>query len=220
MQKKILSLAVMMAMVAAYGNMVSWNIWNLFEATAANAAVATSTQTIMLTVTSTITLTLATSTVNLGTLTPGSPNTATTSLSVTTNEYNGWYLSVKRDDAASTLNMNGAAVPNITFPDATAWTYAAPNGTTAALVGANLSFRVYQTGTDAALYSAALWGADDTAPNALLAGFPTASQRIAGVSSYVGAAQPVVYGFRADAPGTQQSGVYSGTITFTALTNP
>ena len=220
MKNKIISLAIMVAMVAVYGNLVSWNLWNFFEATAANAAVATSTQTIVLTVTSTITLTLATSTVNLGTLSPGSPNTATTSLSVTTNGYNGWYLSVKRDDAASSLNMNGAAVPNVAFPDATAWTYGSPNATTSALVGANLSFRVFQTGTDAPLYSAALWGADDTAPNALLAGFPTASERIAGVASYVGAAQPVVYGFRADAPGTQQSGVYSGTVTFTALTNP
>ncbi|MBU0545647.1 hypothetical protein KKA13_00110, partial [Patescibacteria group bacterium] len=151
---------------------------------------------------------------------PGSPNSATTSLSVTTNENNGWYLSVKRDDTTTTLNMNGAVAPDITLPDATAWTYASPNATTSANVGSNLSFRVYNTGTDAALYSAALWGADDTVPNALLAGFPATSQRIAGISSYVGSAQTVVYGFRADAPGTQQSGAYSGTITFTALSTP
>lgn len=184
----------------------------------ANAASDSKTQTINLTVTSTITLTLNQSIVNLGTLVPGVPQTATTSLQVSTNEYAGWNLQVKRDDATSTLNLNGTSTPDVQFPDATAWTYSSPNGNTAP--GANLSFRVEQTGTDAALYSAALWGANDTNGTALYAGFPTANQRIAGLASYVGTAQTVVYKFRADAPATQQSGNYSGTITFTAITNP
>jgi len=220
MRKKILSFVVLASMIFAYGNLMAWNLSGMFGAETANAASTTSVQTITLDVTSTITLTLATGTVALGTLVPGVANTVDTSLSVTTNEYNGWYLSVKRDDAATTLNMNGASTPNITYPDATAWNYSAPNATTSANVGANLSFHVKNTGTDAALTSSTLWGADDTAPNALFAGFPVSSQRIAGISSYVSSAQTVAYTIRADAPGTQQSGAYSGTITFTALSTP
>jgi hypothetical protein len=184
----------------------------------ANAASDSETQTINLIVTSTITLTLGESVVNLGTLVPGTPQTATTSLAVTTNDYAGWNLQVRRDDATSTINLNGTSTPDVTFPDATEWTYSTPNGNTSP--GANLSFRVQQTGTDGALYSSGLWGANDTDGTALYAGFPTTNQRIAGIASYVGAAQNVVYKFRADAPGTQQSGTYSGTITFTAITNP
>lgn len=209
--KKVLSIVVLASMVLAGGNLLSG---------IANASSDTEVQTITLSVTSTLTMTLADGTVDLGTLTPGVANTATTSLSVTTNEYNGWYLSVKRDDAVTTLNMNGVAIPNVTYPDAAGWTYASPNATTSANVGANLSFRVLQTGTDAALYDAGLWGANDALPSALLAGFPITSQRIAGVASYVAVPQTVAYEFRADAPGTQQSGAYSGTITFTALSTP
>lgn len=215
MRRKILSAVIAVMMIVGGSGLLS-----LAKVQVAKAVQATGTQTIVLTVTSTITLTLATSTVNLGTLAPGTPLNATTSLSVTTNDGNGWNLQVRRDDATTTLNLNGTSTPDTTFPDATDWTYATPNATTSANVGANLSFRVFQTGTDAALYNSSWWGSDDTAPNALFAGFPAVDQQIATVASYVGAAQSVVYGFRADAPGTQPGGTYIGTVTFTAITNP
>ncbi len=213
--RRTISFVILIAMFCA-----SVGILGLVNLKPANAASDSDTQTIILTVTSTITLTLATTTVDLGTLVPGTPITGNTSLSVTTNDYSGWNLQVKRDDAGSTLNLNGTSTPDVAFPDATGWNYSSPNATTSPEVGANLSFRVYQTGTDVALYNSSWWGSDDTAPNALYAGFPTTDQQIATIATYVGGAQTVAYGFRADAPGTQQSGVYTGTVTFTAITNP
>ncbi|MGB9847750.1 MAG: hypothetical protein ACPLKV_00845, partial [Minisyncoccia bacterium] len=98
-------------------------------------------QTISVTVTSTLTFNLATTSIPLGTLTPGTPIIATTTSTVITNSGSGWQLSVKRDDATSTLDLD--ADPNVDFPDATAW-----NGSNSSdTPGANLSFRVYQTGT-------------------------------------------------------------------------
>jgi hypothetical protein len=208
--RRILSFVVLTALVAGSAGMLS-----LFNMQVAKAASDTESQTIVLTVTSSITLTLATSTVDLGTLAPGVPITSDTSLTVVTNNYNGWNLQVRRDDATSTLNLNGTSTPDVTFPDATAW-----DGTNSSLTpGANLSFKVLQTGTDAGLYNATWWGADDAAA-ALYAGFPTTNQQIATIASYAGVTQNVAYRIRADAPGTQQSGVYSGVVTFTAITNP
>ncbi|HRY36624.1 MAG TPA: hypothetical protein P5230_01935 [Candidatus Magasanikbacteria bacterium] len=206
MRRKLLSFIVLMAMFTAYSGYLNLGI--------AQAAEDSDQQTIVLYVTSTITLTLATSTINLGTLTPGTPITGNTSLTVTTNDYNGFNLQVKRDDGTSTLDLD--ASPTVDFPDATAWNYSSPNSS--ATPGANLSFRLMETGTDAALVSTTLWGAD--AGTKLWAGFPSSNQRVTGIDSYVGAAQNVAYELRADAPATQQSGQYTGTVTFTAITNP
>lgn len=179
------------------------------------------TQTITLTATTTITLTLATNTVALGTLTPGTPITATTSLTVSTNSGSGWNLQTRRDDATTTLDLNSD--PTIDFPDATAWspgTFCTTAGNATSTPGANLSFRVNQAGTSpSGLYCATWWGANDTS-SALYAGFPSGNQQIARNNAFDGSAQTVVYGFRADAPSTQAGGDYSGTITMTAIVNP
>lgn len=169
-------------------------------------------QTISVSVTSTLTFSVATSTLAFGTLTPGAAVTATTSATVSTNAANGWTLSIKRDDANSTLDLSTDAATD--FPDYTAWTYSSPNSTTSP--GATLSFRVMNTGTDAALYSSTWWGSDDTT-NAKYAGLPPTSQSIATIGSYVATSQSVVYKFRADAPATQKTGSYDGAITLTAL---
>lgn len=167
-------------------------------------------QTISVTVTTTLTFNLATTTVPLGTLTPGTPIIATTSCSVQTNSSGGWQLSVKRDDANSTLDLDSN--PSIDFPDATAW-----NGSNSSdTPGANLSFRVYQTGTTpSGLYNSSYWGTNDSSPK--WAGFPASSVAIASINTYQSSTQTVVYGFRIDAPATQASGAYSGSITLTAL---
>ena len=207
MRRKLLSFIVLMAMFTAYSGYLNLGV--------AKAAEDSEQQTIVLYVTSTITLTLATSTINLGTLTPGTPVNGNTSLTVTTNDHNGFNLQVKRDDTDSTLDLDADGTVN--FPDATAWNYSAPNATTSPEVGANLSFRLMVAGTDAALQNTGFWGTDGAK---LWAGFPTTNQRVTGISSWVGAAQNVAYEFRADAPATQESGQYTGTITFTAITNP
>lgn len=167
-------------------------------------------QTINVTVTTTLTFNIATDTIALGTLTPGTPIIATTSCTVETNSGTGWQLSAKRNDANSTLDLN--TDESMDFPDATAW-----NGSNSTETpGANLSFRVYQTGTTpAGLYSATYWGTNDSSPK--WAGFPSASVAIASLNSYQTGTQTVVYGFRIDAPSTQASGAYSGSITLTAV---
>jgi len=167
-------------------------------------------QTIQVTVTTTLTFNLATNTVPLGILTPGTPITATTSCTVETNSSSGWQLSVKRDDATSTLDLD--TDPSIDFPDATAW-----NGSNSTdSPGANLSFRVYQTDTTpSGLYNSTYWGTSDASPK--WAGFPPTSQMIASIDNYQSGTQTVVYGFRIDAPSSQASGAYSGSITLTAL---
>ncbi len=183
----------------------------------ANAATSTGSQTLTATVLQTITLTLGTSTVPLGSLTPGAPVFATTSLTIASNSSAGVTLAVNRNSVTSTLVHSDTTT---TFPDATAWN--GSNSTTTNLVGANLHFKVAQTGTDAGLYSSTFWGPNDTdgASNAKYAGFPSASQTIASNASYVASNQTIVSRYRMDAPATQKSGSYSGGITYTATTNP
>ena len=181
----------------------------------AHAQVSTSTnQTINLTVNQTITLTLSSATLNLSSLTPGVPVSATSSATVSTNSATGWNLKVNRVSAPSTL-----ASSSITFPDFTAWN--GSNSTTTDLIGANLHFRVMQTGTLAGLYSSTFWGTTDTdgAAGAKYGGFPTTAQTIASTSTYTGTAQTVIMKVRADAPATQQATNYTGQVTVTAITN-
>ncbi|MFA6365155.1 MAG: hypothetical protein WCW78_02015 [Candidatus Paceibacterota bacterium] len=180
------------------------------------AQVSTSTnQTINLTVNQTITLTLSSTTLNLSSLTPGVPVSATSSATVSTNAATGWNLKVNRVSAPSTL-----ASSSITFPDFTSWN--GSNSTTTDLIGANLHFRVMQTGTAAGLYSSIFWGSSDTdgAAGAKYGGFPTTAQTIASTSTYGGTAQVVIMKIRADAPATQQATNYTGQVTVTAITNP
>lgn len=186
-------------------------------APAANASTSTSTtQTINLTVNEVITLSLLGANLNLPALTPGTPVTATTSATVTTNASAGWQLDIARNSATSTI-----ASGTITFPDQTPFTGA--NATTSANLqngGKVLAFRAYQTGTSAGVYNTSTWGTDDTVPNALWAGIPTSTVVTVSTSSYTGAGQTIVYGVRADAPATQVATTYTGIITVTAIALP
>lgn len=183
----------------------------------AEAATSTGSVTLSTTVQQTITLTLATTSVGLGALTPGTPVFATTSATIASNGATGITFQVNRNTAGQTLLHTDATTA---FPDATAWN--GSNATTTNLVGANLHFKVANTGTDAGLYNSTFWGANDTdgAGNARYAGFPVSATTIASNASYVGTNQTVVSRYRIDAPSTQKSGAYSGGITYTAFTNP
>ncbi len=138
-------------------------------APAANASTSTSTtQTINLTVNEVITLSLLGANLNLPALTPGTPVTATTSATVTTNASAGWQLDIARNSATSTI-----ASGTITFPDQTPFTGA--NATTSANLqngGKVLAFRAYQTGTSAGVYNTSTWGTDDTVPQCPLGRYP------------------------------------------------
>ncbi len=167
----------------------------------------------------TITLTLSSSTVALGSFTPGTAVTATTTASVTiSGGTNGYSLKINRTSVTSTL-----ASSTITFPDYTAWnpgsgcTAGQGNGSTAP--GAVFSFRVRQTGTDSS-YCGIWWGTNDTNGTAIFAGMPTSSQTIANATSSNSGTTVTTVQYRADAPATQQATNYAGTVTFTAITNP
>jgi hypothetical protein len=202
-------LVVAVMLVFLFGSPISGFIME------ASAQVSTSTsQTISLTVNQTITLTLSTSTLGLGSLTPGSPVSATSSATVATNAATGWNLKVNRLSSTSSPTI---ASGTITFPDAASWN-GANNATTTP--GATLSFKVANTGTDAGLYSSTFWGASDVDGTAKYAGFPTSSQTVATTSTYSGVSQTVVLRVRADSPATQQATNYTGSITITAITNP
>ena len=187
-----------------------------FTPTASASTSTSTTQTINLTVNQVITLSLLGATLNLPALTPGTPVTATTSATVTTNAASGWQLDIARNSATSTI-----ASGTITFPDQTPFTGA--NATTSAHLqssGQVLAFRAYQTGTSAGVYNTATWGTDDTVPNALWAGIPTSTVVPVSTSSYTGSGQTIVYGVRADAPATQVATNYTGVITVTAIALP
>ena len=180
-----------------------------------SASTSTSTtQTINLTVNEVITLSLGAPTLSLPALTPGAAVTATSSATVTTNSMSGWNLQVNRTSPTSTI-----ASGTITFPDATAWN-GSNNATTSANIGADLSFRVQSASTTTGVYNTAWWGTDDTAPNALYAGFPTGATTVAATSSYNATSSIVIMAVRANAPATQTATTYSGTITVTAIALP
>ena len=165
-----------------------------------------------------MTLTFATGS-NLGIAIPGFASYAMSTATVNmVGSLHGFNLQVKRDDAASTLNINGAAVPNITFPDETAWNPAGAGNATAT-PGNNLSVRVHKIGTDSN-YDTTWWGANDSAGIAKYAGFPTASQQIMNCTSCKFGPFKTVLEYRASPPLSQTNGTYSGTITLTALVNP
>jgi hypothetical protein len=152
----------------------------------------------------------------LGNLIAGTAVTTSSSCSTTTNGSDGYELSVKRDDADTTIDLTTDAATNIV--DKPAWTSATPNSNIWA--GTGMSFRVVQTGTDANAYSSTWWGSDDTAPNAKFAGFPSAYDKIAVDTVYSSSASVVVIGYKLDVAASQKSGTYDGTITFQAVSKP
>ncbi|KKU48007.1 MAG: hypothetical protein UX66_C0001G0026 [Parcubacteria group bacterium GW2011_GWF2_46_8] len=178
-------------------------------------------QVVTVTVQQTLTLSVATST--LGALTPGAAVSATSTATVSTNSLTGWNLKIKRDSATSTVTLTtdrDTGIPDFTAWDPTATGNAGNATSTLADVAAKFSFHVQNTETTAAMYSTTWWGANDTDGTAKYAGMPTASQTIATRADYAGTAQKVEYKLRVDAPATQKSGAYDGTLTMTALVNP
>lgn len=168
---------------------------------------------------SSLSLSVSTSTVNLGILVPGVQISATTSASViVSGASSGYYLSIKRDDSDTTLDLNTNAAIN--FPDYIAWDPSG-NGNATTTPGDTFSFRAMQTGTDSN-YNSTWWGGDDTT-NAKYVGLPITSQQImncnTGGSCNSGTTVTVIK-YRADAPGSQTIGSYDGLITITALANP
>ena len=93
--------------------------------------------------------------VNLGTLTPGTPVSNSTTCTVTTNANGGYDLAVRRDDADTTMDHNTDATANIT--DKTAWNRTTPNA--AAYSSTGLGFSVYAS---TATKNTTCWGTGST----------------------------------------------------------
>ncbi len=181
----------------------------------ASAASDTEQVTLQVTVDEAITLSVDSTTVNLGTLTPGTPVTASTAATVSTNANNGYHLDVKRDDSDTTMDHTSDATINIT--DKTAWDSSNPNAATWS--GTGLGFSVYAS---TATKNTTWWGTgsacDDS--NNLYAGFPSSYETIMNHSSYSPSSTTTSICYKLDVPTTQRSGNYDGTITYQAVTNP
>ncbi|MFH1173484.1 MAG: hypothetical protein V1692_03055, partial [bacterium] len=165
-------------------------------------------------------------------LTPGVLVATTSIMTVKTNKANGFYItveSVERTSTESTLDDDTDPTNNI--PDKTEWiaptaTTTATSRSTASTTEPNtLQFRVRQAGTDIANYASAWWGTDDTTANALFAGFASSTASISNkkiiISSIPATASTTAYIlYNLNVPFTQKTGVYSGSIIYTATANP
>ncbi len=161
-------------------------------------------------------------------LTPGSLVATTSILTTRTNKSNGFYITVERDDADTTMDLGTDASVNIL--DKTEWiaqsaTTTPGNATASTTEPLTLQFRVRFAGTDTPNYASSWWGNDDTTANALFAGFasstaPTDNKKIIIRSTSATATTTSYVLYNLDVPNTQKEGAYSGSITYTAVANP
>lgn len=190
-------------------------VFALMQAIETNSATDAEVVTLTTTVAGTLTLDVDSATAALGTLTPGTPVSASTVCTVTTNAESGYDLKVKRDDADSTMDKIDDATVNIT--DKTAWASATPNA--AAYSGTGLGFSVFAS---TATKNTTWWGTGSSCHDAsnLYAGFPTAFDTIMDHDTYSATSTTTSVCYRLDVPSTQKSGSYNGTITYQAVTKP
>ena len=156
--------------------------------------------------------------VSLGTLTAGTPVSASTVCTTTTNAEAGYHLAVKRDDPDTTMDHASDATTNIT--DKTAWALPGPG---VAYSGTGLAFRVYAVSS--ATKNNTWWGTDTACPHtvpasALYAGFPTSYVDIMEHDSYNSGSSTVSICYRLDVPSTQKSGSYTGSVTYQVTSGP
>ena len=150
--------------------------------------------------------------INLGTIIPGTPNTGSVTCTTTTNNADGYSISIKKDKAITLDDGNGTDIT-----DKPAWNNSTPNSDIWS--GTGLGFRVNQTGTTAN-YSETWWGSDDSTNNAKFAGFPTAYQSIMTNNTYSTASADTIISTKLNVPATQKTGDYAGTVTVQVVVNP
>ncbi|MBI2030763.1 hypothetical protein HYT05_04015 [Candidatus Kaiserbacteria bacterium] len=171
-------------------------------------------------------------------ITPGTPLMATTTLSVTTNNSNGWNITLSGDNKNATnhnLQRSGDTTTQVT--DQTEWIPGAATSTTGNAVrigslansGNVLAFRVMTaSSTNGAVFAASSWwgSADNYASdsaNTLYAGISssTVSRQIgnAGAGSYSSSAHLNDVQYYLSVAASQKTGAYTAPITFTATGN-
>ncbi|MFA5926341.1 MAG: hypothetical protein WC831_05475 [Parcubacteria group bacterium] len=148
-----------------------------------------------------LTLTVDSHTKDLGSLLAGSPVTGQSTVTVTTDSWDGYSLNVSKDhkmrhtDGVTTIDDHSGTI-------ATPLLWSAPN---------NLGFGftvISGTGVDAK------WGEN---PNYKYAAFPDVAETAHAKRGYKSEADETVIGYKADVPSDQKSGAYSCTITYTAV---
>jgi len=190
-------------------------IFAVMQAMESKSATATDQVTLQTTVAGTVSIDCGTDPVDLGTLTPGTPISNSTTCTVTTSAALGYDLAVKRDDADTTMDKTTDDTVNIA--DKTAWTSSSPNA--AAYSGTGLAFGVYAS---TATKNTTWWGTGTACPdaNSLFAGFPTAYDVIMDHDSYSATSTTTSVCYELDTVATQESGAYDGTVTYQATTKP
>ena len=147
----------------------------------------------------TIALALDSNTKDLGTITPGSPNTATTTATVTTDAGGGYELLISENQSL-THTVDGVT----TITD-----YAGTIATPTTWSGTGLGFTV-TNGSGVA----AKWG---TAPNNNYAGIPGTGTVFHDKAGFTSGGDDTIIEYKADVPSTQRSGTYTNTVTYTAI---
>ncbi len=187
---------------------------------------------VTLTVTVASSLSFTTSTESFGTLTPGTYKIATTTLSVTTNNANGWNVTLYGDDQSTSntvCDLDSDATVGIT--DQEEWV--SPSATTTAgnavvrasldSSGQVLAFRTMTASGTAAFRATSWWGASDADGTAKWAGIAssTVQRRVgnAGSGSYSSSANLNTVLYYLNVPSSQQTGAYSCPMTFTTTAN-
>jgi len=174
-----------------------------------------------------------------GNVTAGTPAVGESVCNVTTNDDKGYYLTVVNDDTLGSGDVLTHVMPdssNISIDDdaggltAWDWTNTVATGTGSTKVDGNtytgLGFSVTTIPASETANNAlnADWNAFGSCPETDagsndFAAFPDAAEAIAGVVTYQSGITTTEVCYRVDVPSTQQSGAYSGSVTYTATTD-
>ena len=165
----------------------------------------------------------------VSTITPGTPVSTSSVLTVNTNSSSGYNITINRASTTPTLFLSGFTISDT--PNNNNWT-ASGSGAATTTTGPSavwtsgttkgLGFRVKQTGTNSGVYHSTWWGADDTSANALYSGISTSTAAQVFSRNNVGTAanENIIVEYKLDVSNTQAAGNYnSSPITFTATAN-
>jgi hypothetical protein len=156
---------------------------------------------------------------NGSSLIPETPESNSTTCTITTNDNNGYDLQLTNDRGSdNTLyHTTQSATIDGQIQDKTAWNPTTPNAQT--FTGTGLAFGILQSN---ATKNESWWGnastCDDT--DQLYAGIPHTSTDIMRHTSYSNANTQTTICYRVNVPSTQIAGEYEGSVTYTASGRP
>jgi hypothetical protein len=179
------------------------------------------------------TVTLSNTTTGTGYVVAGTPSVGQSTCSATTNDDQGYYLTIENSSTNGTGNVLEHEDPNIpgtwySITDLTQWddttltteSWSAP--TTKGLGFAIISFPDTNTSNN---YFDGVWNETSQCPEGTnpdtntYAGIPDTPQTIAAVPEYNANTTTTTICYKVDVPASQQSGQYAGQVTFTAVTD-